>query len=183
MSERCQCCQISKCPSLLNICSEQSEQSGRLTDPPPGSFLIPQQLAVPPVPQIDEEVPCPKTIGEPGTPKFPEAGHVKYVNLHIDPSSLQRLSVPRHLFRAAMSIPWLQKLTQHTNKSMLTTSTFVHSSKQLCCSFQHYMCIGATNTKGTYTGQRTSTLNTMLSNSLFDSSKIHSSGLRKLEVR
>lgn len=53
-------------------------------DPPPESFLIPQQLAVPPVPQLDD-VPCPKTLGEPGTPHFPEAGHVKYVKLQIDP--------------------------------------------------------------------------------------------------
>lgn len=70
-----------KMSKSLNICSEQSEQSGRpllRTDPPPESFLIPQQLAVPPVPQFDD-VPCPKTIGEP-VPEFPESGHVKYIN-------------------------------------------------------------------------------------------------------
>lgn len=177
-------------------------RSGRLTDLPPGSFLIPQQLAVPPVPQLDD-VPCPKTIGEPGTPQFPKAGHWKK-RTSIHPASIGFLF---HVTFSGLPCPFLGFKNSHSTykqsrvysilfslySPMLTTSTFqVHSFKQLCCSFQHYMCIGATNTKGTYTGQRTSTLNTMLSNSLFDSStnklykpksKIHTSGLRKLEVR
>lgn len=91
-----------------------------------------------------------------------------------------------------MAIPWFEN---HSNTSLFRLFHYIPrsqhqlSSRKLCCSFQHYMCIGTTNTEGTYTGQRTSTLNTMSPCSLFDSStnklykpksKIHSSGLRKV---
>ena len=98
------------------MCSEQSEQSGRLTDPPPESFLIPQQLAVPPVPQLDD-VPCPKTLGEPGTPKFPVSQVIgKNAHRSIQPPSAFCSTSPFqgcHVHSSAS-----KTVTQHTNKSI-----------------------------------------------------------------
>ncbi len=58
-----------------------------------------------------------------------------------------------------MSIPWFENQLLKHYSTMLKHQ--LSKSKQLCRSFQHHMCVGATNTKGTYTCQRTSTLNTM----------------------
>ena len=124
MSERCQCCQISKCPSLLNICSEQSEQSGRLTDPPPESFLIPQQLAVPPVWKQLDDVPCPKTIGEPGTPHFPEGRSYKickFAHRSIGSASIGFLF---HVTFSGLPCPFLGFKNSHSTHKQDQTSLF-----------------------------------------------------------